>query len=172
MSGKLTFKRTKKDISNAEVLFISKKKYFKTFTDEKGNFVLEIPNEFIEKRNVLYFDFDRLNEKTRTNPDRKTLNLVNGDICENTSIFFNKNEKISDQEFQIDSGHSYIGGAVIMTDPPPDYYYFNGKSISERKFEKLKEENPNYQYFFFKGKEAEIIAKKSYLETLQLLFSN
>ncbi|MBW7675632.1 hypothetical protein [Chryseobacterium chendengshani] len=44
--------------------------------------------------------------------------------------------------------------ASLTIDLSPDYYYFNGKSISEKKFEKLKEENPNYQYFFFKNKEA------------------
>ena len=97
---------------------------------------------------------------------------MNGDMYENTTIFFTKNEKINDQEFQIDSEHSYIGGVVLMMDPPPDYYYLDGKSISEKKFEKLKEENPNYQYFFFTNKEAEVIANKSYLNTLQLLFSN
>ncbi|MEY8761108.1 hypothetical protein [Chryseobacterium tongliaoense] len=172
VSGKLIFKRTKKEIPDAEVFFICKSKYIKTTTDENGNFVLEIPDELIKRKNVLYFDFEKLNNETYKNPDREAPNLVNGDIYENTSIIFNKNEQIDNKEFQIDSQHSYVGGAVIMSERPPDYYYFNGKNISERKFEKLKKENPNYQYFFFKNKEAEIISRKDYLNSLQLLYPN
>ncbi len=97
---------------------------------------------------------------------------MDGDIYQNTSIIFFKNEKIDKKEFQIDAQYATIGGIVISSERPPDYYYFNGKSISERKFKKLKKENPDYQYFFFKGKEAEIISRKSYLNSLQLLYSN
>jgi len=171
ISGKLIFKRTKKEIADAEVFFICKSEYIKTTTDKNGNFTLEIPNELIEKKNVLYFDFEKLNNETYNNLDRKPSNVMNGDIYENTSIIFLKNEQIKEKEIQIDSQYSYIGGVSIMSEAPPDYYYFNGKSISERKFEKLKKENPNYQYFFFKNKEAEVISKKSYLNNLQLLYS-
>ncbi len=170
ISGKLIFKRTKKEITDAEVLFICKSKYIKTTTDKNGNFTLEIPNELIEKKNVLYFDFEKLNKEIYKN--RKPSNVMNGDIYENTSIIFLKNEQIHEKEIQIDSQHSYIGGVSMMSESPQDYYYFNGKSISERKFEKLKKENPNYQYFFFENKEAEVISKKSYLNSLQLLYSN
>lgn len=172
LSGKLIFKRNKSEIANAEVFFISKKKYFKTNTDEKGNFILEILNEFIGRKNVLHFNFDNLNIKNRENPNRNISIVMNDDIYENTSIIFKKSEKINAQEFKIDFQHSYLGGVSIVTERPPDYYYFNGKSISERKFEKLKKENSKYQFFFFDGKEAEVIAKKSYLNSLQLLFSN
>lgn len=172
LSGKLIFKRTKQEISDAEVYFISKKKYFKALTDKNGNFVLEIPDDYIERKNVLYFDFTKLNSETLNDSERKVQSFFNADIYENTSIIFTKKEKINDQEFQIDSEHAYIGAVVIMPETPPDYYYFNGKSISEKKFERLKKETPNYQYFFFEGKEAEIIARKSYLSSLQLLFSD
>ncbi|WP_374460667.1 hypothetical protein [Chryseobacterium taeanense] len=175
VSGKLIFKRTNKAISNAEVFFICKSKYIKTITDENGNFNLEIPNELIKRKNVLYFDFDKLNNETYRNPDRKVPNTINTDVYENTSIIFSKKEKIIEKEFQIESQHRYLEiGAVVVTSesPSPDYYYFNGKNISEKKFDKVKKENPNYQYFFFKDKEAEIISGKGYLNSLQLLYSN
>lgn len=172
ISGKLIFKRTNKEISNAEVFFICKSKYIKTITDEKGNFTLEIPSELIKRKNVLYFNFDKLNNETYKNPNREVPNTINADIYENTSIIFSKNEQINEKEFQIDSKPSYIGGVAIMSESPPDYYYFNGKSMSEKKFDTLKKENPNYQYFFFKDREAEIISGKEYLDSLQLLFSN
>ncbi len=172
LSGKLIFKPDKKEIAHAEVFFLSKSRYFKTLTDEKGNFVLEIPNEFIEKKNVLYFDFEKLNKSLREAYRITPADTMNGDTYENTSVFFSKNEKINNLEFQIDSEHYYLGGLFTSDERPPDYYYFNGKSISERKFEKLQKENPDYQFFFFKDKEAEVISGKSYLNSLRLLYSN
>jgi hypothetical protein len=128
----------------------------------------------IKRKNVLYFDFDKLNNETYKNPDRKVPNTINADIYENTSIIFSKKEQINEKEFQIESQHRYleIGAVVVTSENPPDYYYFNGKSMSEKKFDKLKKENPNYQYFFFKDREAEIISGKGYLDSLQLLYSN
>lgn len=172
LSGKLIFKTTKKEIINAEVFFISKTKYIKANTDAMGNFVLEIPSNLVEQKNVLYFDFDKLNRETEENPNRKSPNIMGGDIFENTAIIFTKNEKISDKQFQIDSKKYYLGGVAFTTVNPQDYYYFNGKRLSKRKFEKLKKENPNYQYFFFDSKEAEAIINRNYLNSLQLLYSD
>lgn len=86
-------------------------------------------------------------------------------------ILFTRKEQINEREFQIDSQHAYVGGIAVMEERPPDYYYFDGKSISENRFEKFKKGNPDYQFFIFNGKEAEVITGKSYLETVQLLFS-
>ncbi|WET49901.1 hypothetical protein PYS58_01970 [Chryseobacterium indologenes] len=172
ISGKLIFKRTKKEIGNAEVFFICRSRYIKTTTDNNGIFILEIPEELLQRKNVLHFNFDKLNDQTYKSIDRRPTNIMNGDIYENASIIFKKGERINDQEFQIDSQHSYIGGVTLMTEMPPDYYYFNGKNISKRKFEKLKDENPEYQFFFFTDKEGEAIAEKSYLNSLRLLYSD
>lgn len=170
ISGKLIFKRTKKEIANAEVFYIHKSKYFKTITDEEGNFSLEIPNDFIKSKNVLYFNFDKINiELMKLRKGKDTISEYNYD---NQAVIFSKKEKIENKNFQIDNSVYEIGAVVIVSNRPPDYYYFNGKSISERKFEKLRKENPDYQFFFFTNKEAEVIARKSYLETVRLLFSN
>ncbi len=136
VSGKLIFKRTKKEIPNAEVFFIHKSKYIKTTTDENGNFVLEIPNELIGKKNILYFDFDKLNKEIYKSPDRKIPNEINVDIYENTTVIFTKNEEINNKEFQIASEFLTMGAVVIKSERPPDYYYFNGRSISEKKIQK------------------------------------
>ncbi|BAP33631.1 uncharacterized protein CHSO_4594 [Chryseobacterium sp. StRB126] len=174
VSGKLIFKRTKKEIPNAEVFFICKSKYIKTISDENGNFTLEIPNEMLERKNVLYFDFEKLNNEVYKNLDKKPSHLMQDDIYENTSIIFLKKEQINEKEFQIDSQHRYLelGAVVLTSERPPDYYYSDGKSISGKKFDQLKNENPNYQYFLFTGKEAEVISKKGDLSSLQLIFSN
>ena len=86
-------------------------------------------------------------------------------------ISITEKEPINEKEFQIDSQSAYVRAVVIMTERPPDYYYLNGRSISERKFEKLRKENPTFQFFIFDQKEAEVIAGKSYVNTVRLLFS-
>jgi hypothetical protein len=170
ISGRLILKNTKKKISNAEVFFIHKSKYIKTTTDEKGNFVLDVPNELIKKENVLYFNFDEVNEVERKNNNRR--DSINSGDFENKAVIILKKEKLENKEFIIDSRQYYLGGAIIMRERPPDYYYFNGRGVNEKKFEKLRKENPQYQFFFFDNKEAKVIAGKSYLETVSLLFSN
>ncbi|GAE65606.1 peptidase associated/transthyretin-like domain-containing protein [Chryseobacterium indologenes] len=170
VSGRLISNSTKKEIPGAEVFFICKSKYIKAITHEDGTFALEIPNELIEKKNILYFDFDKMNEVERKVNNKKDSITSMG--LENETVIFEKNEKLENKEFQIESQYATIGGVVIMSERPPDYYYFNGKSISERKFEKLQKENPKYQFFFFKGKEAEVISRKTYLNSLRLLYSD
>jgi hypothetical protein len=170
LSGRLIFKETQKVITNADVFFINKSKFLKTTTNENGYFSLNIPNDLIKEENVLYFNFDKLNEERRKEHKRK--DTISGDHYGDQTIIFSRKEKIENKKFQIDYKGYEIGAVVIVNDPPPDYYYFNGKSINERKFEKLRKENPNYQFFFFKDKEAEVIARKGYVDTARLLFSN
>lgn len=172
ISGHLIFKDNGKIIPNAEIFFISKEKYIKTLTDETGYFELEIPREFIRNKNVLFFSFDKVNDEIRKKPDRIPSNKMEGDTYENNFTVFSKDETISNKEFSIESKKFYVGGAVIVSPDPPDYYYFNGKSISEEEFKKLRRENPEYQYFIFDGKIAEIISKKISLDNLYLLFSD
>lgn len=169
ISGRLIFKESQKVISNAEVFFISKSKFIKTTTNENGYFSLIVPNDFIKSENVLYFNFDKLNE-TRRN-DNKVQDSISGYDYGDQSIIFSRNEKIENKKFEINYGGFEIGAVVIVSDPPPDYYFFNGVNISQEKFEKLRKENFQYQYFSFKGKEAEIIANDSFIDTLYLLYS-
>lgn len=66
-----------------------------------------------------------------------------------------------------------IGGAIITDIQPPDLYYFNGKKIGKRKFEKLKIENPNYTYFAFHDDTiVQKLTRKSYVDSVFLLYSN
>lgn len=172
ISGKIVHKTKKKAIANAEIIFVSKKQYLKTFSTENGEFSLEIPTAILEKNNLLSINFNEINSQIRNNPERKPPIVIDDDLFENTTIFFSKNDNIRDKEFQIESKRIYIGGIAIMVESPPDYYYFNGKSISERKFENLRKEHPEYQFFIFSGKEAEVVANKSYINVVSLLFSN
>ncbi|MDR3023917.1 hypothetical protein [Chryseobacterium sp.] len=170
VSGKLIFKRTNKEISNAEVFFICKSRNIKTITDENGNFTLEIPNKLIKRKNVLHFNFDKLNEKRRKEKNIK--DTINSSNYGDQTIIFLRKEKVENKKFEIDYRGFEIGAVVVVENPPPDYYYFDGKNISKEKFEKIRKENPQYQYFSFEGKEADIISQDNFIDTLYLLYSN
>ncbi|MCS4303751.1 hypothetical protein [Chryseobacterium sp. BIGb0232] len=169
VSGRLIFKETQKAIPNAEIFFITQNIFLKSTTNENGYFQLDVPNNLIEEENVLYFNFDKLNEKRKEKNIKDTISDINyGD----QTIVFSRKEKVENKKFQIDYKGFEIGAVVVVENPPPNYYYFDGKKISKEKFEKLKKENPQYQYFSFEGKEADIISQDNFIDTLYLLYSN
>ncbi|MET3038399.1 hypothetical protein ABXT08_20115 [Chryseobacterium sp. NRRL B-14859] len=170
VSGRLIFKKTQKIIPNAEVYFITKDKFMKSVTNQNGYFSLDIPNDLIEGENILYFNFDKLNEEKRKEHGEK--DTINGYNYGNQTVVFSRKEKIENKKFQIDYKGFEIGAVVVVENPAPDYYCFDGKNISKEKFEKLRKENPHYQYFSFEGKEADIICKDSFIDKLYLLYSN
>jgi len=165
-SGTLLNRKNKQPIVNAEVYFIQLKKYLKAITDEKGNFLIEIPYETINNENVIYINFQSL----IASKNSKDTTII---AVENNKLILSKTDLLRRKTYEFSTDrYTEIGAVVIVTPEPPDYYYFNGKSISKKKFEKLKKENPKYQYFSFEGKEAEIIANDSFLDVLYLLYSN
>ena len=104
--------------------------------------------------------------------ERKGKDTISSSNYGDQSIVFSRKEKIENKKFQIDYQGFEIGAVIVVSNPPPDYYYFNGKSINEEKFERLKKENPQYKYFFFEGKEADVISQDGFIDKLYLLFSN
>lgn len=170
VSGRLIFKETQKAIPNAEVFFITQNKFLKSITNENGYFQLDIPNNLIEQENVLHFNFDKLNEKRRKEKNIK--DTINSSNYGDQTIIFSRKEKVENKKFEIDYIGFEIGAVVVVENPPPNYYYFDGKSISKENFEKLRKENPQYQYFSFEGKEADAISQDNFIDTLYLLYSN
>ncbi|MFN1216606.1 hypothetical protein ACKW6Q_06415 [Chryseobacterium kwangjuense] len=169
VSGRLVFRETQKVIPNAEVFFIAKNKFIKSTTNENGYFSLSIPDDLIKNENVLYLNFDKLNEINRI--EKKEKDTIERDYYGNQAVTFSNKEKIENRKFQIDYKGYEIGAVIIVSDPPPDYYYFDGKNISKEKFEKLRKQNPQYPFFSFEGKEADIISQDSFIDKLYLLYS-
>ncbi|MBV8326588.1 hypothetical protein [Chryseobacterium sp.] len=169
MSGRLIHKETGKVISGAEVFFITKKQYIKSSTNENGFFSIDLPDDLIKAENVLYFNFDEVNELKRK--EHKTQGDIGGYNYGNQAVFFSKQEKMENRKFEINDGGYEIGTVVFVEDPPPNHYYLDGKSIGEEKFEKLKKEYPDYLYFSFEGRAAKIIDGGDFIDTLQLLYS-
>ncbi len=64
-----------------------------------------------------------------------------------------------------------IGAVVIVTPEPPDFYYFNGKSISKYKFENILKEHPDYEKIVIDKAQYKNIITSTYSDTLYLLYS-
>lgn len=65
VSGRLISEKTQKVIVGAEVIFVKKEQLIKTTTNENGYFSIVIPNDQLDDRNLLYFNFDKLNAGIR-----------------------------------------------------------------------------------------------------------
>ena len=144
-SGTLLNSKNKQPIINAEVYFIQLKKYLKAITDEKGNFSIEIPYETINDENVIYINFQNL-ISSRKSKDTAII------AVENNKLILSKTDLLRKKTYEFSTDrYTEIGAVVIVTPEPPNYYYFNGKTVSKRKFEKLRKENLQYQYLRFEG---------------------
>jgi len=170
VSGRLISEKNQKVITGAEVIFIKKKQLIKATTNENGYFSIVIPNDLLADRNLLYINFDKLNaiiiKKQRFDNDE------NHGGYGDRSVIFSGDKKFENEKIMIGGAYTLIGEIVVVNDPPPDYYYIDGEYVSKERFEKTKIENPDYQYFYFEGKEAEVIAEDGFIDTLYLLYSN
>jgi len=168
ISGRLIHEKTQKAIIDADVILIKKEQLIKTTTNENGYFSIVVPNDQLNDKNLLYFNFDKLNAEI----SKKQLseNESNGGYG-NRSVIFSGDKKFENEKILIGGAYVTIGEVVIVNDPPPDYYYIDGQYVSNEKFEETRKNNPNYQHFYFEGKEAEAIDNNSFIDSLHLLYS-
>lgn len=170
VSGKLIQRRTKEGIADAEIFFISRKKIIKAVSDKEGNFILNIPNKLLKKKNILHIDFRKLSEAKKK--EKGTSNSY-ADDYEDETFIFSRDERMTNKKYLIGREYVTIGGVAVTNDLPPNYYYFDGKGISERKYNKLREGFPDYQSFFFYDKEVvKVINGVDPADGLYLLYSN
>lgn len=170
ISGNLFSKYNKIFIANADVFFISKEKYIKTVTDKKGYFELHVPRQYIKDSNLLYFNFDKLNSEPK--PQKKVLeitDMLGADQYGYRYIVFSKNENMINKEYIINQGGGRGCGARLVISK--DFYCFNGKSINERKFDRLRKRNPNYVHFSLSSRIAKIASDINDIDYCYLLFS-
>ncbi|KNB62987.1 hypothetical protein [Chryseobacterium sp. Hurlbut01] len=169
VSGRLVSEKNQKVIAGAEVIFVKKEQLIKTTTNENGYFSLVIPNDLLADRNLLYINFDKLNaiiiKKQRSDNDES-----HGGYGKR-SVIFSGDKKFENEKIMIGGAYTLIGEVVVVNDPPPNYYYIDGENVSKEKFEKMRRENPEYQYFYFDDKEAEVIDNNSFIDSLYLLYS-
>lgn len=169
VSGRLISEKNQKVIVGAEVIFIKKEQLIKTITNENGYFSILVPNDLLADKNLLYINFDKLNaiisKKQLSESDE------NHGGYGDRSVIFSGDKKFENEKIMIGIAYELIGEVVVVNDPPPDYYYIDGENVSKEKFEKIKRENPDYQYFYFEGREAEVIDNNSFIDSLHLLYS-
>ncbi len=169
ISGRLIFGETQQPISNADAFFITKHRFLKSTTNENGYFSIEIPDDLLEDENVLYLNFDNLNEEIMKKRNGK--DTISRHHYGDQTIIFSRNERIENRPFQVGHQVFEMGAVVIVKDPPPNYYYFNGKRMNQERFEQLHKQHPEYPYFVFEGKAAGIISQDGFIDQLYLLYS-
>ena len=144
-------------IKPTSIKVVTKSKLFSGKIDSQNNFEIEIPESKIKERNIIKIDFMKTKHKN-TFQDYSLHLLTKKDLFENTTLI-------------ADDGMVTIGAVVIVTPEPPDFYYFNGKSISKYKFENILKEHPDYEKIVIDKAQYKNIITSTYSDTLYLLYS-
>lgn len=148
-------------LRNAEVKIVTRNKLYKGRLDDELNFEIEVPESEIKEHNIIKIDYE-LTNKTGSAEVLKDYSLH---ILSKKDLFANKSLVAHD-------GLTEIGEVVILTPEPPDYYYFDGKSISKNKFNQIKQEHPHYESLFLEDEVFKNVITKYYSGTVYLLYSN
>ena len=140
------------------IKLITKSKLYNGTIDTDNNFQIEVPESIIQQKNILKISYSQIKY---------------GKVIKGSSIhLLSKNDLFSNKTLHADDGMLEIGAVVIVTPTPPDFYYFNGKRISKNKFEKIKKENPSYEYIYLDEEVfTDIITKNAYVDKVYLLYS-
>ncbi len=140
------------------IKLITKSKLYNGTIDTDNNFQIEVPESIIQEKNILKISYNQIKF---------------GKIIKGSSIhLLSKNDLFSNKTLHADDGMLEIGAVVIVTPTPLDFYYFDGKRISRNKFEKIKKENPNFEYIYLDEEVmTDIITKNAYVGTVYLLYS-
>ena len=144
-------------IKPTSIKLVTKSKLFLGKVDSQNNFEIEIPESKIKERNIIKIDFMKTKHEN-TFQDYSLHLLTKKDLFENKTLI-------------ADDGMVTIGAVVIVTPEPPDFYYFNGKSISKYKFEKILKEHPEYEKIVIDKAQYKNIITSTYSDTLYLLYS-
>lgn len=69
-------------------------------------------------------------------------------------------------------GQAWIGAVVISDIDPPDYYYFDGKRIGKKKYEKMKTDLSDLkEVIIYEEAYTEIITGTNFVDSVYLLYS-
>ncbi len=158
ITGKLVSKENAK-LTSGEISLVTLEKLYSAKADDHGNFTLTFPEKALTEYNIIRIDYT-------------TLDSSNKEFTDYKSSIFKTNELLGKQNFEIEEKYVTIGAVSILKPQPPNYYFFNGKKIGKRKFEKIKEEHPEYKYFaFYDEVTVQKLTKKNFVDNLYLLYS-
>lgn len=151
--------KEKRELISGEISLVTLDKIYAAKADEKGNFSLTFPEKALSEYNVIRIDY--------------TITDFNGKkFTDYKSSIFTTKELLGQKDFQIEEEFFTIGAVVIVNPPPPDFYFFDGKKIGKRKFEKLKQDNPDYQsIIFYDDVIVQKLTGKTFVNNLYLLYS-
>ena len=144
-------------IKPISIKVVTKSKLFSGKIDSQNNFEIEIPESKLKERNIIKIDFLKTKYKN-TYHDYSLHLLTKKDLFANKTL-------IADDRMVT------IGAVVIVTPEPPNFHYFNGKSISKYKFENILKEHPDYEKIVIDETQYKNIITSAYSDTLYLLYS-
>lgn len=154
------FSKEKRTIISSKITLINLANIYTATGDSQGNFSLTIPEKVIGDHNVVRIDYTIVDDNGKN-------------FTDHTTSIIPKSELFGLENFQIENKFVTIGALYLTDYEPPDLYYFDGKKLSKRKFNKIKTENPTFANFVIYN---EVIARqlsgKSDFNNLYLLFSN
>ncbi|OPC32271.1 hypothetical protein BAX97_13445 [Elizabethkingia meningoseptica] len=145
------------EIKPSSIVIVTKSELFSGKIDKQNNFEIEIPESKLKKRNIIKIDF--LKTKYKNTYHDHSLHLLT------------KKDLFSNKTLIADDGMVTIGAVVIITPQPPDFYYFNGKSISKYKYEKILKEHPDYEEIILSETSFKQIITIDFSDNIYLLYS-
>ena len=158
INGKLLIAENKKLISGMFSL-LTLQKHYSVEVNKDGTFALTFPEKIIKENNIIRIDY-KISDGKKDYDDHKSLMLKS-------------NELLTKHNFDLEEKYSTIGAVVILSPEPPDFYYLDGKRIGKRKFQKIKNAFPAYQYFtIYDETIVKEMIKEEYVGNLYLLYSN
>lgn len=158
ITGKL-ISRENAQLRSGEISLVTLGKLYSAKADEQGNFTLTFPEKALTKQNIIRIDYSVMYSN-------------NEEITDYTTSILKTNELLSKQNFEIENKYVTIGAISIVDPRPPDHYFFDGKKIGKRKFEKIKKEYPGYKHLaFYDNVVPKELSGKSFIDNLYLLYS-
>jgi hypothetical protein len=162
--GEFLREKDESPIVNVKVQLITLNKIFYTYTDTNGEFNLNFPTKFLNKKNVFRISYDEVPEET---PPR--LEVLS------TPDFIITKEKINDEKIIISENTMYYLGMSDMIAIGSEYgviplVFYKGEEITYEEYEKNKTKGLYESENYFGDKMAEIICGKEAKNGLILLF--
>jgi len=158
INGKLVSEQKRKLLSG-EISLVTLEKIYSAKADENGYFSLTFPEKVLSEYNIIRIDYT-------------VLEFNNKEFTDYKSSIIKTNALLGKEHFEIEEKYYTIGGVAINSIQPPNFYYFDGKKIGKRKFEKLRKEFLDYKYLvFYDEVTVQKLTNRSFVDNLYLLYS-
>lgn len=159
ISGKIISKN-ENEMVHAEISVITLEKVYSAITNGNNEFSLKLPEKILNEQNVIRVDFI-------------TTDKLRKEYSNSSTSIISKTELMGLQNFIVENNSEFIGQLIYSGRKPPTFYYFDGKKVSKRKYNKIASDNPDFKnYRISDWALIKNLHQKRYLDNLYLLYSN